>query len=130
MDVENFGWSVVKNFAEHRFSEVGLVSGAINFVESKLPHEKINVAEIAKSFASQLKDLAQEKIANQTAPDDAKSELSAIIELSETALEKQLPNDMLDYHTYLLFLALHGSKGDIGAEYAGFTFAGFENRVK
>ena len=74
MDVENFGWSVVKNFAEHRFSEVGLVSGAINFVESKLPHEKINVAEIAKSFASQLKDLAQEKIANQTEKINAKIE--------------------------------------------------------
>ena len=86
--------------------------------------------ESAVYYLSKALETAKKKIANQTAPDDAKSELSAIIELSETALEKQLPNDMLDYHTYLLFLALHGSKGDIGAEYAGFTFAGFENRVK
>ncbi|RAH86270.1 hypothetical protein BO86DRAFT_435002 [Aspergillus japonicus CBS 114.51] len=34
---------------------------------------------------------------------------------------------LLDYQTYVLYLTLNGASDDIGAEFAGFTFTGFEN---
>ena len=34
---------------------------------------------------------------------------------------------LLDYQTYVLYQTLNGSSDDIGAEYAGFTYSGFEN---
>lgn len=34
---------------------------------------------------------------------------------------------LLDYQTYVLYLTLNGSSTDIGAEFAGFNYTGFEN---
>ncbi|KAJ5716753.1 hypothetical protein N7488_002399 [Penicillium malachiteum] len=34
---------------------------------------------------------------------------------------------LLDYQTYILYLNLYGSSDDIGAEYADFSYTGFEN---
>lgn len=34
---------------------------------------------------------------------------------------------LLDYQTYVLYLTLNGSSTEIGAEFAGFNYTGFEN---
>ena len=37
---------------------------------------------------------------------------------------------LLDYQIYLLYLTLNGSSQDIGARFAGFTYAGFDNQIE
>lgn len=37
---------------------------------------------------------------------------------------------LLDYQTYVLYLTLDGGSDDIGAEFAGFNYTGFENEVQ
>ena len=40
-----------------------------------------------------------------------------------------LPNDIYDYTLYLLYLANYGSKDDIGANFAGYDYIGFDNQI-
>lgn len=40
-----------------------------------------------------------------------------------------LPNDIYDYALYLLYLANYGSKDDIGAQFAGYNYTGFDNQI-
>lgn len=41
-----------------------------------------------------------------------------------------LPYDIYDYNVYLLYLANYGSQDDIGAQFAGYNFTGFDNQIK
>ena len=83
--------------------------------------------ENARLYLSKAIEIAKTALEKSAANEGAKAEVAAVIQLSESALEKDLAPELLDYQTYLLFLALHGSKDDIGAEYAGFNFAGLVN---
>lgn len=40
------------------------------------------------------------------------------------SLREKAPSTVMDYESYLLYLALHGSQDDIGARYAGYHFSG------
>ena len=40
-----------------------------------------------------------------------------------------LPDDIYDYNVYLLYLANYGSSEDIGAQFAGYNYTGFDNQI-
>ena len=47
-----------------------------------------------------------------------------VIESAQAVYDHHKDSVLMDYERYLLFLALHGSKGDIGAAYGGYEFEG------
>lgn len=47
-----------------------------------------------------------------------------VIESAQEVYDHHKYSVLMDYERYLLFLALHGSKGDIGAAYGGYEFEG------
>ncbi|KAJ5727064.1 hypothetical protein N7493_004884 [Penicillium malachiteum] len=56
------------------------------------------------------------------------TELHTAIERANLALSLSNSSSfLLDYQTYILYLNLYGSSDDIGAEYADFSYIGFEN---
>lgn len=56
-------------------------------------------------------------------------ELSRAIARAEEALASGAAPEIMDYHVYLLYFALHGSGSDIGARFAGFDYPGFDNQL-
>lgn len=40
-----------------------------------------------------------------------------------------VPNDIYDYNVYLLYLANYGSQDDIGAQFSGYKYQGFDNQI-
>lgn len=59
--------------------------------------------------------------ANYTQLDDAIARANSSLHRANSS------SFLLDYQTYVLYQTLNGSSDDIGAEFAGFTFTGFEN---
>ncbi|KAJ5281336.1 hypothetical protein N7478_006708 [Penicillium angulare] len=62
--------------------------------------------------------------ANYTQLDDAIDRAKLSFSLANSS------SFLLDYQTYVLYQTLNGSSDDIGAEYAGFSYTGFENDEK
>ena len=60
---------------------------------------------------------------------DVYDDLERAIGRAEEALESSASPEVLDYQVYLLYFALNGSGDDIGAEFAGFDYDGFDNRL-
>ncbi|KAF7539200.1 hypothetical protein G7054_g2376 [Neopestalotiopsis clavispora] len=52
----------------------------------------------------------------------------AIARANESLALTNSSSFLLDYQTYLLYLNLYGSSDDIGAQFAGFNYTGFENQ--
>jgi hypothetical protein len=59
----------------------------------------------------------------------AYDELSAAIARAEASLTSNKNSVLLDYQIYLLYLTLHGSNDDIGAQFAGYNYVGFDKQV-
>lgn len=59
----------------------------------------------------------------------AYDELNAAIARAERVLASDAGSSLLDYQVYLLYLTLHGGSDDIGAKFAGYDYAGFDNQV-
>lgn len=52
------------------------------------------------------------------------------IKRAEDVANSDYPNDIYDYNVYLLYLASYGSQDDIGAQFAGYNYSGFDNQIK
>jgi len=101
-----------------------------------------NSVSDAKAFLTSAIEQAKEKLkAVVVSEDGAKVEagkfwvtsavynqLDTAIKLAEQVLNTSTSSAAeLDYQVYLLYLTLHGSNDDIGAKFAGYTYAGFDN---
>ena len=62
------------------------------------------------------------------APAEERAVVEQAIERAEQALAGNLAPELLDYHAYLLYLALNGSDEDIGARFAGFRYPGLRRQ--
>ena len=49
---------------------------------------------------------------------------------AEKISEIDYPNEIYDYNVYLLYLGNFGSQSDIGAQFAGFNYEGFDNKIQ
>ncbi|MCD7917250.1 MAG: hypothetical protein LUF84_02145 [Clostridiales bacterium] len=59
---------------------------------------------------------------------DLYNELSDAVTMAQAALDAgETRSIFLDYQCYLIYMALHGTAGDITAQYTGYNFDGFEN---
>ena len=80
----------------------------------------------AAVFLSKAVDAARAKLRTAAGASTADAAfLSKAICRAERALSEVSDSEILDYNTYLLYLALHGSGDDIGARFAGFEYPGF-----
>ena len=62
------------------------------------------------------------------APAEERAVVEQAIERAEQALAGNLAPELLDYHAYLLYLALNGSDEDIGARFEGFRYPGLRRQ--
>ena len=53
-----------------------------------------------------------------------------LIMRAEKISETDYPNEIYDYNVYLLYLGNFGSQSDIGAQFAGFNYEGFDNKIQ
>ena len=80
----------------------------------------------AAAFLSEAIAFAEDALRSSVnASDTEKATLEKSIFRAEQALSAASAPEILDYNTYLLYLALHGSGDDIGARFAGFDYPGF-----
>ena len=54
----------------------------------------------------------------------------SLIMRAEKISETDYPNEIYDYSVYLLYLGNFGSQSDIGAQFAGFNYEGFDNKIQ
>lgn len=99
----------------------------------------------AKAFLAKAIAAAKETRANVAISSDGKNipttgkwvtkegynKLDDVIIRAEAALVSPMSSPtQLDYQIYLLYLALNGSKNDIGARFGGFNYVGFQNEIR
>ena len=98
----------------------------------------------AKAFLLKAMEISQKKINSVIISEDGSSvekgqkyvtrndyeNFRDFIARAEMASCFDLPHDIYDYNVYLLYLANHGSQDDIGAQFAGYNYTGFDNQIK
>ncbi|WKX25769.1 hypothetical protein [Tatumella ptyseos] len=99
----------------------------------------------AKTFLAKVISIARKRLSSVAASIDGKdipttsklvaqeeyTQLKDAIARADAALASTTSSPvLLDYQIYLLYLALNGSKNDIGARFGGFNYLGFENEVR
>ena len=57
-------------------------------------------------------------------------QFKSLIMRVEKIYENEYPNEIYDYAVYLLYLGNFGSQIDIGAQFAGYNYEGFDNQIK
>lgn len=84
--------------------------------------------ENAKYFLQSAVDTAKAKLeqGRKNAPAEAVRELEEAIARAELVLGRNTRPELMDHQVYILYLTLHGCTEDIGARFAGFKYAGFE----
>lgn len=80
--------------------------------------------ENAPVFLSCALDTAK-KALSAAPPEADRTVLEQTVDRAERALEGITGPELLDYHTYLLYLALNGSDEDIGARFANYRYPRF-----
>jgi hypothetical protein len=101
-----------------------------------------NNGDNARIFLTRAIVWAQSRLASVVPSDDGSdaagdwvprgvyNELDEAITIAMSALASSNTNSsLLDYQVYLLYLALNGIEGDMGAKYGGYTYTGFDKSI-
>lgn len=120
-------WLVpVTNTTEHG-APIGMTSGDSDnsraFLARAVAQAQVQLANVTISSDGSDVTSTQEWVpqAVYTQLDDAVARANLSLALTNSS------SFLLDYQTYVLYLTLNGSSTDIGAEFAGFNYTGFEN---
>ncbi len=119
-------WLVlVSEYATSTGKLLGFTSNdsAIAFLETAIAYaqEKLDSTVISE-------DGSDVEAGKQWISADLYNELSDAVTMAQATLDAGETRPIfLDYQCYLIYMALHGTAGDITAQYTGYNFDGFEN---
>ena len=95
----------------------------------------------AKLFLQKVIEFSRKKLDEVFIEDEAKkgqkyvskkdyNSFKNLILKAENIYKNEYANEIYDYVVYLLYLGNFGSQSDIGAQYAGYNYVGFDNQIK
>ena len=95
----------------------------------------------AKLFLQKVIEFRRKKLDEVVIEDEAKkgqkyvsekdyNSFKNLILKAENIYNNEYANEIYDYVVYLLYLGNFGSQSDIGAQYAGYNYVGFDNQIK
>ncbi len=119
-------WLVpVSEYATSTGKPLGFTSNdsAVAFLETAIAYaqEKLDSTVISE-------DGSDVEAGKQWISADLYNELSDAVTMAQATLDAGETRPIfLDYQCYLIYMALHGTAGDITAQYTGYNFDGFEN---